>query len=106
MSKFKIVGMVTLIAFAIGIVSMGDTVAAESGKLAFRHVLYITTIHTLKVPDVEGHTNVLYEAKGIDFYEKWGAALFVHTNSLDLIREQGHFKDTFIQPFLTAPLSP
>jgi hypothetical protein len=30
----------------------------------------MTTIHTLKVPDVEGHAIYLIEAKGIGFSEK------------------------------------
>ena len=55
MSKFKIVGMMVLIAFAMGIFLVGDAVAAERGKVIVRQVYYITTIHTLKVPDVEGH---------------------------------------------------
>jgi hypothetical protein len=92
MFKFKIVGIMALIAFAIGIVLVGDSVAAEGGKMTYREVFYITTIHTLKVPDVEGHVNILYEAKGIVFYEKWGAALISVINSLDLINGVGTYQ--------------
>jgi hypothetical protein len=92
MSKFKIVGMMVLIAFAMGIVLMADAVAEEKGKVGYRHVFYITTIHTLKVPDVEGHTNILHEAKGIVFYEKWGSALIYQITTMDLIKGAGTLK--------------
>jgi hypothetical protein len=92
MSKFKIVGMMALIAFAMGIVLVGGAVAAEKGKVVVRHVNYITTIHTLKVPDMEGHINILYEAKGISSYEKWGAALIYTINTVDLIKGAGPFQ--------------
>jgi len=89
MSKFKIVGMMVLIAFAMGIVLVGDAVAAEKGKEAFREVFYMTTIHTLKVPDVEGHAIHLLESKGISFSEKWGTALNHQIFTLDLIKGIG-----------------
>jgi hypothetical protein len=92
MSKLKIMGMVTLIAFAMGIVLVGDAVAEEKGKVAYRSVWYITTNSTLKVPDVEGHTNILFEAKGIVFYEKWGSALAYMTNTSNLIKGTGTFQ--------------
>ncbi len=59
MSTFKVFGIMALIAFAMGIVLGGNGLAEEKGKVAFRGVYYTTTIHTLKVPDVEGHTNTL-----------------------------------------------
>ena len=86
MSKFKIVGMMVLIAFAMGIVLVGDAVAAEKGKVVSRAVYYMPTIHTLKVPDVEGHTINLVEFKGIIFSEKWGAALDYQIFTLDYIK--------------------
>jgi hypothetical protein len=92
MSKFKIVGMVTLIAFAMGVFLVGDAVAAERGKVTFRTVYYVTTIHTLKAADVEGHAFTLFEAKGIVFYEKWGAALISQIVSFDLIKGVGTYQ--------------
>ena len=86
MSKFKIVVMMVLIAFAMGIVLVGNAVAAEKGKVTYRQVLNVTTIHTLKVPDVEGHTINLVEFKGIIFSEKWGAALDYQIFTLDYIK--------------------
>jgi hypothetical protein len=53
---------------------LGDAVAVERGKAAFRNVDYVTTTHTLNVADVEGHAMTLYEAKGIVFDQKWGSA--------------------------------
>lgn len=54
MSKSKIVGIMALIVFVMGIFLVGDAVAGERGKSVVREVYYMTTIHTLKVPDVEG----------------------------------------------------
>ena len=89
MSKSKIVGMMALIAFAMGIFWVGETLAGESGKFVIREVYYATTVHTLKVPDLEGHTNHLIEGKGIGFYEKWGACLLYVTCTMDLIKGEG-----------------
>jgi hypothetical protein len=89
MSKSKIVGMMLLIAFAIGIVLVDDAVAGEKGKVVAREVDYATTVHTLKVPDVEGHTILLIESKGIGFSEKWGACLHYKTLTLDLVKGEG-----------------
>jgi hypothetical protein len=92
MCKFKFVGMMVLITFAMGIVLAGDAVAAEKGKVEGRQVYYMTTIQTLKVPDVEGHTVNLLEAKGIFSSEKWGAALVYQINTLDFIKGAGTFQ--------------
>jgi hypothetical protein len=92
MSKFKIVGMMVLIAFAMGIVLAGDVVAAEKGKVTYRQVFNVTTIHTLKVPDVEGHAYTLFEAKGILFSEKWGPGVVSMIASFDLIKGAGTFQ--------------
>jgi len=89
MSKFKIVGMIALIAFAMGIFWVGDAVAGERGKIIAREVEYVTTVQTLKVPDVEGHTIHLVETKGIGSNEKWGAYLIYQTYTMDLINVQG-----------------
>ena len=92
MSKFKIVGMVALIAFAMGAVLVGDAVAAEKGKIAGRQVFYTTSIQTLKVPDVEGHSVMLVEAKGIYSIEKWGAALQYQAYTADMTKGAGTFQ--------------
>ena len=92
MSKFKIVGMMVLIAFAMGIFLVGDAVAGERGKVAGRQVYYITTIQTLKVPDVEGHAVSLIEAKGIFSSEKWGAALLYQITTVDFIKGAGTYQ--------------
>jgi hypothetical protein len=92
MSKFKILGMTVLIAFAMGIFLVGDAVSEERGKVAERDVFYTTTFHILKVPDVEGHTNFLLEAKGIISKEKWGAALAYQVFTMDLIKGAGTFQ--------------
>ena len=89
MSKFKIVGMMALIAFAIGIFFVGEAAAGESGKMIVREVYYTPTIHILKVPDVEGHINFLGESKGIASYEKWGDCLLNLTQTGDLISGEG-----------------
>ncbi len=89
MSKSKIVAMMALITFAMGIILVGDALAEERGNVVDREVCYMTTIQTLKVPDMEGHTIHLLEAKGIAFSEKWGASLIYNTCTLDLIKGEG-----------------
>ena len=89
MSKSKIIAMIALIAFAMGIFLVGDAPAEERGKVVAREVDYVTTVQTLKVPDVEGHTIHLIEAKGIGFSEKWGAYLVYLIYTVDLIKGVG-----------------
>jgi len=89
MSKFKIVGMMAMIAFAMGIVLVGHAVAGERGKIIERWVQYTTTVQTLKVPDVEGHSIHMVETKGIGSDEKWGAYLTDQTYTMDLIKAEG-----------------
>ncbi len=72
MSKSKIVGIMALMVFAMGIFLAGDALAGEKGKVKNREIWFMPTIHTLKVPDMEGHTIHLWEAKGIIFTENWG----------------------------------
>ncbi len=89
MSKSKIVGMMALIAFALGIFLVGDAVAEERGKITARDVHYAPAVHTLKVPDVENHISMMYESKGISFPEKWGACLVNQIGFMDLVKGQG-----------------
>jgi hypothetical protein len=89
MSRCKILTVVALMAFAMGIFLVGDALAGETGKVADRGVYYAATVHTLKVPDVEGHTIYLFESKGIGFSEKWGACLIYQICTLDLIKGEG-----------------
>ena len=89
MSKSKIVGMMALISFAMGIFLVGDAVAGEKGKVASRIVYLATVVHTLKVPDVDDHINWLVEAKGIYSSGKWGAALVYQIITMDSIKGSG-----------------
>ena len=89
MSKSKIVGMMVLIFFAMGILLVFDALAEERGNVANREVLNMAAVQTLKVPDVEGHAIRLCEAKGIVFTEKWGNCLAYHTYTIDLIKGEG-----------------
>jgi len=70
----------------MGIVLVGDALAGERGKIIARQACSATTVHTLKVPDVESHTISLIEGKGIVFNEKWGAHLIYLTYTVDLIK--------------------
>ncbi len=89
MSKSKIVGMMALIVFVMGIFLVGDAVAGERGKILMREVHYSPTLHAIKVPDVEGHAIIAYEGKGIAFFEKWGACLATETGTFDLLKGEG-----------------
>jgi hypothetical protein len=63
MSKSKIVGIVALIAFTMGILLVGDVVAGE--KFKCRIVWYVTKNEQINVGDETGHVVALREAKGI-----------------------------------------
>lgn len=63
MSKSKIVGMMALIAFAMGIFLVGDAVAGE--KFKGRSVLYTTKWEQIGVPGEEKRLLALQDAKGI-----------------------------------------
>ncbi|MGD0626952.1 MAG: hypothetical protein ABSB32_19865 [Thermodesulfobacteriota bacterium] len=89
MTKSKIVGMMALIAFAMSIFLVGDVVAGERGKVSNREIWFMTTIQTLKVPDMEGHTIHLWEAKGIILTEKWGACQGYVPATSDFITPKG-----------------
>jgi hypothetical protein len=63
MSKSKIVGMMVLIAFAMGIFLVGDAVAGE--KHQFRAVMHGVKWNPVNVPDEEGHVIGSFESQGI-----------------------------------------
>ncbi len=63
MSKSKIVGMMALIAFAMGIVLVGDVMAGE--KIKCRTVWYTTKWEQINVGDEKDHVVAVWEGKGI-----------------------------------------
>ena len=63
MSKSKIVAMMALIAFAVGILLVGNVVAGE--KFKGRTVLYGTKWEQINVGDEDGHVVAVYESRGI-----------------------------------------
>jgi len=63
MSKSKIVGMMALITFALGILLVANTMAGE--KIKVREVSYVTKWEQINVGEEEGHVIALFEAKGI-----------------------------------------
>jgi hypothetical protein len=63
MSKSKIVAMMALIAFVMGIALVGDVVAGE--KFKGRSDLNMLKWEQIKVGDEEGHVVAFYEKKGI-----------------------------------------
>jgi hypothetical protein len=63
MSKSKIMGIMALIAFTMGIVLVGDVVAGE--KFKGRTVWYTTKWEQIGVPGEEKHLMALEDAKGI-----------------------------------------
>lgn len=63
--------------------------AAERGKVTGRLVLYATSFQSIPVGDVEGHIIFLFEAKGIGFWEPWGAALLKNSATGDRTKGLG-----------------
>jgi len=80
MSRSRIVGIVALIVFAVGIVLVGNAVAGEKNRLS-------TVYHTIKfeqlnVPGEEGHGIALSEMKGIvrnKDGKRFGEGVIIHT---------------------------
>ena len=63
MSRSKIVGMMALIAFVVGIALVSHAGAGE--KIKCREVSYVTKFEQINVGDEKGHVIALVEAKGI-----------------------------------------
>jgi hypothetical protein len=63
MSKSKIVGIIGLIAFAMGILFVGNGLAGE--KFKWRAVWYSVKVQSVDVPGEEGRIMVVREDKGI-----------------------------------------
>ncbi len=63
MSKWKIVGIMALIAFATGILVVENAVAGE--KFKWRIVWYTVKSETVNVPSEEGRILLVWEDKGI-----------------------------------------
>jgi len=63
MPKSKIVGIMALIAFVMGILLVGNSVAAE--KFKWRVVWYVVKVQSVDVPGEEGRIILANEAKGI-----------------------------------------
>jgi hypothetical protein len=63
MSKLKIVGMMALITFAMGILLVGDALAGE--KFKWRVVWYTVKDESTNVPGEEGRIMMIREDKGI-----------------------------------------
>jgi hypothetical protein len=63
--------------------------AAERGKVTGRLVYYATSFQSVPVGDVEGHIIFLFEAKGIGFWEPWGAALVKESATGDRTKGMG-----------------
>ena len=63
MSKSKIVAMMALVAFAMGILLVGDVVAGEKYKI--RGVVYTIKWETINVPGEEKHLLALADSRGV-----------------------------------------
>ena len=63
MSKSKIAGIIALIAFAMGILLVENSVAAE--KFKWRVVWYMTKVQSVDVPGEEGRIMLIREDKGV-----------------------------------------
>jgi hypothetical protein len=99
MSKSKIVGIVALIAFTMGIFLVGNAVAGEKHRLST--VYYTIKWEQMNVPGEEGHGIALWDAKGIirnKDGKRFGEGVIIHTvGSLDFNMKTGigfaHFYD-------------
>jgi hypothetical protein len=65
MSKSRIIGMMALIAFGVGIVLVGDAVAGEKFKGKGRNVYHDLKFVPINVGDEDGHVVAVWEGKYI-----------------------------------------
>jgi hypothetical protein len=63
--------------------------AAEKGKVTGRTVWYATNFQMIPVGDAEGHIIFVFEAKGISFWEPWGACLVKESTAGDRTKGLG-----------------
>ena len=80
MSKSKIVGMMALIAFAMGIFLVGNAVAGEKHRLSI--VYHTVKWEQMNVPAEEGHVIALWEAKAVTRNKDgkpFGEGVIIHT---------------------------
>jgi hypothetical protein len=80
MSKSKIVGLMTLIAFAMGIFLVGDAAAREKYRLST--VYHTVKIEQMKVPGEEGHGIGIWEGKAVTRNKDgkpFGEGVIIHT---------------------------
>ena len=89
MPRLKIFAFITLITLGFGVALVGDAPAGERGKVVDREVNYATNFQTVKIPDVDGHTNHLYEAQLIGFNERFGPAVGANIGRIDVIKGAG-----------------
>jgi len=61
----------------------------EQGRLSYRDAYVAPSLPSAKVPDVEGHTIYLVDAKGIHFDEKWGVAFATVTGVSEYLKGGG-----------------
>ena len=92
MSKSKIVGIMALIVFAMGIFLVGNAVAGEKHRLST--VYHMIKWEQMNVPAEEGHVIGLWEAKGVTRNKdgkRFGEGVIIHTvGSLDLNMKTGN----------------
>jgi hypothetical protein len=80
MSKSKIVAMMALIAFTMGILLVGDVVAGEKHRLST--VYHVIKLEQMNVPGEENHVISLSEMKGIvrnKDGKPFGEGVIIHT---------------------------
>jgi len=63
MSRFKILALIALFTFALGLVLVGDALAGE--KMKVRHSYYAVKFEPVMFGDEEGHMLAIYEGKGL-----------------------------------------
>jgi hypothetical protein len=89
MSKSKIIGMATLISFALGIFLVGDAVAGEKVQQKVRAVYSYFKAEAAKVGDVPGHVIGVAEGNGLNFPQKDEPAAYSVQVMFDYVNGSG-----------------
>jgi hypothetical protein len=80
MSKSKIVAMMALIVFAMGILLVGNAVAGEKHRLST--VYHVIKFEQMNVPGEEGHVILIWEGKAVTRNKDgkpFGEGVIIHT---------------------------
>jgi hypothetical protein len=92
MPTSKIVAIMALIVFAMGIALVGDALAGEKIKVQATNVFHLSEVTSHPVEDVEGHVMILYKGEGVELQKGGELVSTLNRGYLDYIKGKGPFQ--------------